>query len=475
MNLKYILKISFLIFLFASCAEALEVSDPDSLSPDDVLDEISGFESVLSSAYNRVHDFAWYAQNAIVAPEIMADNLDFNNRTGRYETQYVNAVRAHMSRWAPRYVNINDVNIIISKIDRLREDPNADTDAIDQIKGEALFIRALNYHDMARVYGYEPGKEVNGFNLTVPLRLTSTDGVSDALNVSERVTNTVMYQQIETDLKEAITLLPATPPSNPYRAGQAAAHALLARVYLYWGRWADAAAQADLAISKTSASLITSQAGYYDSWSAIPHPESIFESEIRSTDWSTVDGANNSLNSLSNNIYSGGQFILVGSTTLVNVLESESGDFRDTIFRTVTGIPEGTRLIDKWRGEKGDFLENIPIFRYSEMLLIAAEGYARSSDETKAKEKLNALRNARGLASTSASGNALTDLILKERQVELALEGHRWFDLKRLGMPIPKSPTANVPDLEFSDFRLLAPLSEGDLTLNEFLVQNPGY
>ncbi|PHN03803.1 RagB/SusD family nutrient uptake outer membrane protein [Flavilitoribacter nigricans] len=475
MKIKNILTLSLLVLLFASCADRLEVSDPDSLSPESVLDEVGGFESVLLSAYNRLINFGnGYGQNAFVAPAIMADQLDFFNRTGRYETQYVNAVRAHMGRWG-RYIGINDANIIISKIDRLREDPTADADLIDLYKGEALFIRALHYHDLAKVYGYEPGQEVNGFNLTVPLRLTATDGVSDAFNVSARATNTELYQQIESDLQAAIGLLPDVHPSGPYRAGAAAAHGLLARVYLYWGRWADAAAQAEMALTKTPASLVETKAGYYDSWSAIPHPESVFEIEIRSTDWSTVDGANNSLNSLSNNIYSGGQFILVASTTLVDVMQSEPGDFRDTIFRQVDGIPDGTRLLDKWRGEKGDFLENIPFMRVSELYLIAAEGYARSGNEGQAQEMLNILRTARGLSETSATGAALTDLILKERQVELALEGHRWYDLKRLGMGIPKSPAANVPDLSYSDFRLLAPLSESDLTLNEMLVQNPGY
>jgi hypothetical protein len=379
-----------------------------------------------------------------------------------------------MNRWN-RYIGINDANIIISKIDRLREDPGADTDMIDLLKGEALFIRALHYHDLGKVYGYEPGQEVDGFNLTVPLRLTSTDGVSDAFDVSARATNTELYQQIESDLLEAINLLPDVHDGAPYRAGAAAAHGLLARVYLYWGRWADAAAQAELALDKTQAMLVETKDGYYDSWSAIPHPESVFEIEIRSTDWSTVDGANNSLNSLTNNIYTGGQFILGASTSLVDVLNSEPGDFRDTIFRQVDGIPEGTRLLDKWRGEKGDFLENIPFQRVSELYLIAAEGYARSGSEEQAREMLNILRTARGLSETSATGSDLTDLILKERQVELALEGHRWFDLKRLGLEIPKSPAANVPNLDYSDFRLLAPLSESNLTLNEMLVQNPGY
>ena len=64
---------------------------------------------------------------------------------------------------------------------------------------------------------------------------------------------------------------------------------------------------------------------------------------------------------------------------------------------------------------------------------------------------------------------------MKERRLEFALEGHRWFDLKRLGSEITKSATANVPNLSYTDFRLLGVIPQSELSLNELLVQNPGY
>lgn len=475
MKFRNIFLLVFVLLAGSACEEALVVSDPESLSPDDVLQKVTGFESVVLSAYNRVHTFGWMGQNGIVAPEIMADNLDFNNRTGRYEQHYVNAVRTHMGRWGS-YVGINDCNIIISRIDDLK-DLTADQITLrDQVKGEALFVRALNYHDMAKVYGYEPGKEVNGFNLTVPLVIKSTEGVSDALDVKPRATNTEMYNLLEGDLATAAALLPVSNANAPYRVGQDAAHALLSRVLLFEGKWAEAATQAEAAMSKTSATLIEDKAAYYDSWFAVPHPESIYEAEIRSTDWSTVDGANNSVSTLSNNTSSSSQFILVGSPELMAVLDSEVGDIRDTIWdATADGIPAGSRKCQKWQGEKGDFLENIPIIRYSEMLLTAAEGHAKSGNTAKAHEHLNRFRAARGLPATTATGAELEALIMKERRLEFALEGHRWFDLKRNGMDIPKTAAANVPTISYSDFRLLGVIPQSELSLNEFLVQNPGY
>lgn len=475
MKFRNIFFVLLILLSGTACEEALRVSDPESLSPEDVLDKVSGFESVVLSAYNRVHRFAWMGQNGIVAPEIMADNLDFNNRTGRYEQEYVNAVRTHMGRWG-NYIGINDCNIIISRIDELKDLTPAETIVRDQIKGEALFVRAINYHEMARVYGYEPGQEVNGFNLTVPIRTNETKGVSDALDVQPRATNTELYSLIKSDLQQAISLLGDENDFTPYRANKGAAHALLARVYLYEGSWAEAAAQAELAMANTKATLVQGKAAYFDSWFAVPHPESIYEAEIRSTDWSTVDGANNSISTLSNNTSSSSQFILVGSPELMAVLDSEVGDIRDTIWdASAAGIPAGSRKCQKWQGEKGDFLENIPVIRYSEMMLIAAEGYAKSGNAAQAQMFINNFRAARGLPMTDATGADLEALIMKERRVEFALEGHRWFDLKRNGMDIPKTATSGVPTISYSDFRLLGVIPQSELSLNEFLVQNPGY
>ena len=466
-------KLYFLLLLgFLSCTKALDVADPESLSPEQVFAEVGGFESILFSAYNRVHNFEWMGQNGIIAPDVLADNLDFNNRTFNYESEYVNAVRAHMGRWE-LYVGINDLNLIFSKIDDLTDLTAEDEVLKKQVKGEAYFLRALYYHDLAKVYGYEPGKEVNGFNLTVPIRTSPTEDVSDALVTNTRATNTEIYELIEADLNQAINLLEEN-PSAPLRASKSTAHALMARVQLYKSNFSAAAQQADLALAQTTATLTTVE-NFEASWEMIPHPESLFEAEIRPTDWSTVDGANRSICTMTNNTSSSSQYILVGSPELLTILDREPNDIRHSIWTVEEDIPNGTRKCNKWRGEQGDFRENIPIIRYAEVLLIAAEGYARNGDDTKAQNSINELRTARGLAATTLTGNALINLIMQERRIELALEGHRWFDLKRLGMDIPKTATSNAPTLSYTDFRILSDIPQSELSLNQLLEQNPGY
>jgi hypothetical protein len=475
-NIYKSIKISVVagLLLATACSDRLEILDPDTLPPEVALASFSGYQSLMLSGYNRINDFTWYGQQGMIHPEIMADNVDFANRTGRYESEYVNAVRAHMGRW-DRWGGINDANIIYNRVDNVEDGTAGEKNGL---KGEALFIRALNYHELAKVYGYEPGKESSGFNLTVPLKIQPTEGVSDAFVPQTRVANSELYSQLVSDLTESASLLSSNPAGSfPYRASAASAYALLSRVQLYKGDYAAAAAAAQQAISAATSlgTALTSGENYMNSWAAAPHPESIFESEIRTADWNSVDGVNNSLHSLTMNTTPSAQFILVGSPELISAIESEDGDIRRGLWVDAAGIPAGSQMCTKWRGEAGDFRENVPVIRISEMYLTAAEGLARSNNDSGARTIYNQFREARGLAATSASGQALINLIMKDRRVEFAMEGHRWFDLKRLGMDITKTAASAQPTLAYSDFRLLSFLPESELNLDDALTQNPGY
>jgi len=459
------------------------------LPPDVALADSTGFKATVFSAYERVNDFAYYGQVQIIQPEVMADNMVIVNNTGRFVQQSVNAVGSHMNRWGTddglttlptgRYVPINECNFVINKIDELATVTEAQK---NRLKGEAYFLRALNYFDLLRIYGYEPGREVNGFNLGVILRTEPVEKASDA-DLRERATNVEGYQLVEADLLQAINLLPVPAPvantvtSYPYRATKQAAHALLSKVYLYWGKYGDASTQADLALGFSNGPLTTT-ANFIASWSATPHPESFFESQIPVADWSSVDGANESLHSVTMNLLAGSQYVVAASDELIAA--HEAGDIRRNLYDNVPGAgPAGTQgkyRCKKWPGGGGgSFVENIPIIRRADVMLISAEGKARSNDENGARTMLNALRAARGLAAASDSGQALLDLLLNERRVELAFEGNRWFDLKRLGKDITKPAALNVPILPYSDFRVLSRIPVDQVVLNPHLRQNPGY
>lgn len=489
-DMKKLFISTVLTLAFASCS--LETEDLSSLSPAQALDNVAGVQGAVLSAYRRLHEFDMYGQNSMMVGDALADNFEIVNRTGRYEQEVVNAVGTFANRWSVAYRAINDANYVLKYLPLLNINlvPSTATltsqRVLDQLKGEALFVRALAYSELLRIYAYEPGKEVNGFNLGVIIRTTPTESVTDA-DLRSRSTNLECYQLVESDLLEAINLLMtpteqttsgAWPASlgaitNPFRANRAAALGLLARVYLYWGRYADADTRATAALALLANPLPVAAASYVGSWSATTHPESIFELEIRPTDWSGVDGPNNSLASITTNLVSGFQYVAAGSVELINA--HEAGDVRANVFVN-TAATLNKPQARKWPGEKGSGVENVPIIRKAEMYLIQAEARARQGgNDAGAQTAINTLRTNRGLAATTLTGAGLIDLIMNERRVELAFEGHRWFDLKRNGMAIPKTAASGVATLPYNDFRILQQIPISQVLLNPNLVQNPGY
>ncbi|MEX2593411.1 MAG: RagB/SusD family nutrient uptake outer membrane protein [Anditalea sp.] len=471
------------IVALGSCTQ-LDTSPRQSLTPEIALADLSGYEALAFSMYNRANSFNYYGQTMMIAPEILADNLRVITNTGRYVGEEVNADRAHIDIWNGNvFGGINDANLIIEGIEG--EEVKGDEDWKKIIKGEAYFMRALFYFDLSRVYSYEPGREVDNFNLGPILRIEPTTTASDA-DFRTRSTNVQVYEQIEQDLLNAIDLLPYStlgqPPSERefgvYRANVGAAFMLLSRVYLYWGKMAEAEAAASTAMNilglSSNGTGLVDAGSYVEAFSTAPHPESIFELEIRQVDWSSVDGVNNSLNSLTSNTNAAAQFILGASNDLIQTFEA--GDVRRNTWveTTAEGIEGPVYASRKWTGFKGDFLENLPILRASELYLIRAEARYETNPGG-ARADINALRSRRGLGPVDAvlSGQPLLNRILLERRQEFALEGHRFFDLKRNGRDIPKH--GSFLEVPYTDYRILSNIPLSQIELNDQLEQNPGY
>ena len=467
------------VLVLGSCDSLLETEPRQSLTPETAFTDVESYQSLLFSIYGRVRSFNYYGQTMMIAPEIMADNLRIIANTGRYIGQEANADRSHINLWSYSttglFTAINEANILLSQIDEAEGDDALRT----RLKGEAYFLRALFYFDLARVYGYEPGQEVDGYTSSVILRTTPTLGFSNA-DFRARSSNREIYDQIESDLTSAVASLApqAIGSSGVYRVSKGAAELLLARVYLYEGKNAEAAstagqAMATLGLSSTGDGLLESTE-YEAAFNTFPNPESVFEIEIRSVDWSSVDGVNNSMSSLTADVYTGAQFIVTATDEL---LESyDEGDVRREMWTETTrsGAEGVVYESKKWLGAKGDFLENLPILRASELYLIRAEARQKTGDATGALADLNALRSKRGVeALTGLSIDALFGAIMNERRIEFALEGHRWFDLKRNGLTISKA--GSFEPVPYSDYRILAPIPQDEIILNELLENNPGY
>ncbi|WP_197464026.1 RagB/SusD family nutrient uptake outer membrane protein [Rufibacter sp. DG15C] len=474
---------------FSACDDLLDTEPRQSVSSEVALTDITGVRAVLNSVYDRLQVNTYYGAQMMLAPDVMADNLRQTTPNSNRYTFFQNNTQG-LAIWGTAYAAINEVNFVIKGI----ETATTTEAEKSQIRGEAHFLRALLYFDLARIYGYEPGKEVSGWNLSAVLRLTPTASLADA-DMRERSTNVAVYTQIESDLGVAIKNLvaPSTSAAH-FRGNKAAAEALMSRVSLYQGKWQQALDNAKAALAtkgfttaagggvtatSVGTSGLTSKANYVNAFKTQPNPESLFE--LRYIQATESLGSNESLHSLTSTFTTGAWGDIVPTAELYNLYEA--GDVRKNMYYSpatppagVPSTPKETGLVysQKYSATGGAFTDNIPLFRTSELYLIKAEAEAELNNLTDALLDLNALRLRSGASViVETDKGTIIDKILVERRLELAFEGHRFFDLKRRGLPIDKQdPT---PSLDYSNFRVLSAIPADQVTLNPKIKQNPGY
>ena len=466
----------------AGCDAIENVEPRQSVSPEQALESVDGFEAILVSGYDALQDQDYYGQSFMLVPDALADNARVpNESSNRYPSFVNNVTGAHLNRWGGHYGTINEMNLVLSRIDALDVEAANPQAVRDRIKGEAYFLRAINYFDLARTKGYEPGRAVDGFTQSVIIRTEPTEGVDEA-DFRARSTISEVYDLIRSDLTSAIGLLNGTARGSKYFASVASANALLARVELYASNWSASEAAAEAALAATSATLVEddgSGAALQAAWLSVTHPESIFELVMNpSTDGGTTS-VNGSLQSLTDPTR-GGFYDVVATTSLLSVYDDD--DARLALIDSATVSGEGVPYTLKYQGTTAQDVDRVPVFRVAEMYLILAEARAEQGDTGGALEALNTLRAARGLSeyndASEEDGNAsaadIVDQVYLERRRELAFEGHRFFDLKRRGLDIPK-PQTGFSVLPYTNFRVLARIPFDQVSNNDLLDQNPGY
>lgn len=435
--------------LLTSCESPLEVDPTASIDSNTALTTPRGVELALNGAYRSLQSGALYSLDEVMQADLYADNLTF---TGTFQTHREVSLRNVttsngdiLAKWGAAYSGINRVNNILEAA------PNAGLTAAlaGQYRGEALFIRALHYFNLVRWFG------------DVPIVLTPSTGIDPTTSFPSRETAANVYARIVTDLEEAVTLLPA--PRANGRATRGAAQALLARVYLERGAAGDYALAVARATSVITSSLYSMNAVYRANWTTKHSPESIFE----------LSYSVNNTNSLAFWHYPQPLSGRWGFSPSLNLYNSyAAGDVRRdasiAISPTAAACASNCRYgIKYFRIATGD--DNVPLLRLAEMYLIRAEANARlgTADAT-VQADINVVRGRAGLAATTATGQAgLLTAILNERRWELAMEGHRFFDLRRHGVA--------TTVLAIAPTRLLFPIPQAERDINTALTQNAGY
>ncbi len=390
-----------LLFIFTSCNDMLELNPNDSISEELAIQNEDDIKKAILSCYDALQADNYYGRGLVVFNEIGTDNA-FNGGTiidfGQVNNNNVLADNIFLDGiWSAPYISINRCNTVIYHLNRLSEIPQ---ERKENYLAEVLFIRALNYYNLTRLFK------------DIPLKLTPTLNTED-LNVPLSSQATI-YAQIQTDLALANNRIINT---NPFYATNLAVKMLLAKANLELGYYQNAISYADTIISGNR-QLLDSYSGLYTTEGS---SESIFELQytIISTD----------KNRLAEYCYPtslNGRYEIAPEASFINSFEPN--DQRRNLFLGTTPYCNKYESIGG-----GD--DNVIVFRLAEVYLLRAEARALANGDVQLiQNDINTIRHRAGVDSVfNSSYPQLLSIIETERRHEFAFEGHRWFDLVRTG------------------------------------------
>ncbi len=475
-----------------ACKDLLEVQPRSNGDLATALSTVEGLDATLNGIYDRMQSTNLYGRDFLAVAEALADNAHATNKSGRLNNENRNVANASFINWATSYFAINQANLLLEAV------PNVvsltDTNRRNSVLGQGFFLRGLLYHDLMRAFAYDPGVE----NTTqsrggVPIILKGVNN-QEQLEYPARAPIADVYKQIYSDLQTAANYFgrsSANAGNIPAYGNRTAAQLLLSRVALYNKDYATAVKNATDAIGGTV--KIVDATAYVGGWRAPRNPESVFELQFAAL--SENIGVNTSLQTTYTTLVrtndrgtTGGFGDLVPNPAFLADVRSETSatgfaDVRAQLYELGT-TGRGTAFVEctKFLGKNGTInLDNVPILRIPEAYLNRAEANLMLGNTATALADLNVIRTNRGLvartAASFATDAAMLTEILRQRRLEFAFEGHRWFDLKRRGQDvtktIPLSTTAN--NLPYNDFRILANIPVNEVSTNKNLKQNFGY
>jgi hypothetical protein len=517
----------------SSCKDFLDTLPESTIAPQTYYNTEAQLTAALMAVYSEMgnSDESTYSRFlSLEAPsandeQLLRSNAAVAVSAYNFDASYANLVNC----WTDLYEGINRANALLENIDKSQASPAAK----EQIRAEALFLRAYYYFVLVGYWG------------DVPLKLSST---TSAQNVNmARTPAAEVYAQIIGDMTKAEAVLKNnTDWGNTGRISKTAAAGMLARVCLHAaGRLGDQSKYADArtwALKVMNSGLHSLNSDY----SQIFKNESADVYDLRECLWEVEFNGNgvgnvyreierfgSTLGIPNNNETVGfmqGQYVATGVQFQLYGTGDLRRDWNIAPF-TYTGqdatkaqIPYAAtyvwgRYIAKWRRQyqtiafaKNFGPTNWPLLRYSDILLMFAEAdnEVNGGPTTAAYLAVNQVRR-RGYGLPIATASAVADTragqskadffntLKDERARELAFEGHRKLDLLRWGnfltvmkgmVPIintqaPSSANSSigyygraatlVPYNNVSQRDMLWPIPSTEVSLNKSIVQNPGW
>lgn len=454
-NPFWIILITGTVWISFSCKKFVEIDPPET--------EIEGVkvfsdnDAALSAALGvyasmQVSNLNICSGGMTLYPALTSDELVYTSTNAELLSFQNNSVIANngtgiYSRlWVPAYKTIFFANSVLEGV---RNSIKISGSVRDEIEGEMLVVRALNYFCLTNLFGDVPLELTTDYRINSVMPRTSVDEIDG---------------QLVTDLLKAKELLKEDYPfPSKARPNKWTATALLARIYLYKKDWANAELQSTAVINSNQYSLESNL-------------ENVFSQSSNETIWQlTNDNSNTS---------EGASFVPSTASSRPSYAISdfllsafEDGDLRkaewigaNNVRGTVYSFPYKYKV-----KAATPVTEDYVVLRLAEQYLIRAEARAQQSNIEGAGSDLELIRSRAGLMNVTAdTKDSLLSEIQHERQVELFCEwGQRWCDLKRTGSADVILGERKKPGWQPTDS--LYPLPANEIMRNAGLIQNPGY
>lgn len=428
-----------MMLTITSCSDFLKEEDKDKLIPE----TIEQYESMM-------HEEAFQKITFFYSSDLMTDDITENSNAATkvknaYKSLYTWAQDVERDGDGEKTTATNqwfkqlyhDILVANYVLEQLEQATGTDSEK-EQLCGEAYFVRARAFFELANIYAPAYHQETAATTIGVPIRLDT--GVQ---NTYSRNSLQEVYEQILSDLEAAKTAFGnTTEKMSLWHPNLKATKLLLSRVYLYMEDY-------DNVISITT-DLIENSAGL---WNLSEHPDEVFVTKSNPeifhsygkcqnliVEGSESDGWHNDVptmysgyddNSRSNVSYG-------VSNDLLNSFHE--GDLRKSLFLVSSS---GMDLPAKWNSQYTSL--GAYSYRLSEAYLNRAEAYAAKGNKEKALADVRKLIENRvsdiSKVDFSAADKDIRSFVMDERRLELLGENHRWYDLKRSTEWYPKTIT----------------------------------
>ncbi|WP_436490455.1 RagB/SusD family nutrient uptake outer membrane protein [Chitinophaga sp. ARDCPP14] len=447
------------VSLLSSCTKDLLDKKPISQS------ETATAESLLLGAYDNMYD-EYYTSDFLTNGDVSADNGyagGDNAANFSIDKFTVNSINGNVKRdWKYLYTDIKNCNLILS-ITPTTDDKGLTPERREEIMGEASFLRAWHYFNLIRSW-----KEI-------PI-ITAIPTDLQSMYVAKKPAEEV-YALIIQDLEYALTRVRDNPPAgNKGIVAKGAVNALLAKVYAQKPNpdWNKVAAYCD-AVTAGGYDLVPDFATLF-TVAGKNNIESIWETQfdgVLHQNW--VTGMNTPF------MWGDWKKFNIPSHTIVAAFDAEGDAVRKAASIKFVNVSwtddywkQPVPVIYKYNDADGK--SNTYRLRYADILLLKAEALTELNklDNTAngAQYYINKIRHRAKLGDTPAKTQAALRLAVeKERQLELAFEGHRWYDLLRTNRAIPvmnaqKDGNGNNLNYNVTTDKLYFPISQDEIDSN---------